>query len=510
VALGTALSRLTGVARLAAMAYALGFTRLTDTYNLANTTPNIVYELLLGGVLSATLVPVFVDYRDRSDDEATSAVVTMAGVILVALTVVGVLAAPAIVHMYTLRLEPASAAAQQEVATALLRLFMPQMLFYGVTALATALLNAHRRYAVPAFTPVLNNVLVTAVFLVLPHLAGGTPTLEGVRHDTGLLMLLGLGTTAGIAAMALPLLPALRRAGIRLRPVFNWRHPAVRKLVRLSGWTAGYVASNQLAFWLVLVLANGIPGGVSAYTGAYMFFQLPHGLVAVSLMTTLAPELAGAAGRADLTEFRRQFALGLRLMTLVILPAAAGYVVLSRPVVALLLQRGAFTGASTELTAGTLVGLSVGLLPFSLYLFALRGFYSFHDTRTPFFLNLFENGLNIVLALALEPWLGVQGLALAFSVAYAVAAVAALRCLGRRTGGIAVPHLVAALARISAAALAMTGAVAIAVQLFPAGTPPAVTVVAGLVVGVAVYGAALAALRVREVAELLERRRARR
>ena len=113
VALGTALSRLTGLARLAAIAYALGFTRLTDTYNLANTTPNIVYELLLGGVLSATLVPVFVDQRDRGDDEGTSAVVTVAVVVLVALTVVGMLAAPAIVRLYTLRVQGAAAEAQQ-------------------------------------------------------------------------------------------------------------------------------------------------------------------------------------------------------------------------------------------------------------------------------------------------------------------------------------------------------------------------------------------------------------
>jgi putative peptidoglycan lipid II flippase len=510
VAIGTALSRITGLARLAAMAYALGFTRLTDTYNLANTTPNIVYELLLGGVLSATLVPVFVEHRDRGDDDATSAVVTMAGVLLVALTVVGVLAAPAIVRIYTLRLEGADAAAQQEVATGLLRLFMPQMVFYGVTALATALLNAHRRFAAPAFTPVLNNVLVTAVFLAIPWLAGGKPTLAGARHDTGLLLLLGVGTTAGIAAMAIPLVPALRRAGIRLRPVFSWRHPAVRKVVALSGWTAGYVAANQVALWLVLVLANGIAGGVSAYTGAYMFFQLPHGLVAVSLMTTLSPELAAAAARRDLAEFRRHFSLGLRLMTLVILPAAAGYVVLARPAVVLLLQRGNFEPAAARLTAGTLVAFAVGLLPFSLYLFALRGFYSFHDTRTPFFINLFENALNVVLALAFQPWLGVQGLALSFSIAYAVAAVVALRSLGRRTEGVIDPRLIAALTRITLAAGVMTAAVAVAVHLFPARTPPVVTVTAGVAVGVTVYAAALAALRVREVAELLDRRRLRR
>jgi putative peptidoglycan lipid II flippase len=511
VAVGTALSRLTGMARLAAMAYALGFDRLADSYNLANTTPNIVYELLLGGVLSATLVPIFVDHREKGDDEATSAVVTVVGLALILLTGIGILVAPAVVHLYTLRLSDTAAAAQQQVATDLLRMFMPQMLFYGITAIATALLNAHRRFAAPAVTPVFNNVLVTAIFLALPHLARGPLTLETVRHDPGTMLLLGLGTTAGIAAMALPLLPALRRAGIRLRPVFNFRHPAVRKVVRLSGWTAGYVAVNQIALWIVLVLANGTKGGVSVYQGAYVFFQLPHGLVAVSLMTTLTPELAETAARADFATFRRNFALGLRLMTLVILPAAAGYVVLARPVVALLLQRGAFTPGQAGLTAACVALFAVGLLPFSLYLYALRGFYALHDTRTPFVINCWENLLNVVVAVALYPWFGVQGLAFSFSVAYAVAAVMALRSLARRTGGLGLDlRSRQVLVRTTVAALVMTLAVRLAVVALP-GRPPAIVQAAvGVLVGVVVYGAALSAMRVREVAEIVRRLRARR
>jgi putative peptidoglycan lipid II flippase len=511
VALGTALSRLTGLARLAALAYAIGFTRLTDTYNLANTTPNIVYELLLGGVLSATLVPVFVEHRERRDDQATAAVVTVAGVALIALTVAGVLAAPAMVRLYTLRLEGEAAAAQQEVATALLRLFMPQMLFYGLTALATALLHARRHFAAPAFAPVLNNLVVIAVFLALPRLAGETPALADVRDDTGLLLLLGLGTTAGIAVMALALLPALRRAGVRLRPVLDWRHPAVRKVVSLSGWTAGYVASNQLALWVVLVLANGTAGGVSAYQGAFVFFQLPHGLIAVSLMTTLVPDLAGAVTRGDLGGFRHHFSLGVRLMALVILPAAAGYLVLARPIVGFLLERGALSGASADLTAGCLAAFALGLLPFSLYLFALRGFYAFHDTRTPFLLNCFENGLNVALALVLSPGLGVRGLALAYAGAYGVAAVVALRTLGRRVGvagtEAGASRLLVSVVRVGVAALVMAGAVRLAVVALPEGAPAVTEVGVGVVTGLVAYGLALAGLRVREVADLAGWRR---
>jgi putative peptidoglycan lipid II flippase len=510
VAVGTALSRVTGMARLAAMAYALGFDRLADSYNLANTTPNIVYELLLGGVLSATLVPIFVDHREKGDEEATSAVVTVVGIALVILTGLGILVAPAVVRLYSLRLSGADAAAQQKVATDLLRMFMPQMLFYGITAVATALLNAHRRFAAPAVTPVLNNLLVTGIFLALPHLARSHLTLEGVQHDTGTLWLLGLGTTAGIVAMALPLLPAVRRAGIRLRPVFRFGHPAVRKVVRLSGWTAGYVAVNQVALWIVLVLANGTKGGVSIYQGAYVFQQLPHGLVAVSLMTTLTPELAETVARREFAAFRRNFALGLRLMTLVILPAAGGYLVLSRPVVGLLLQRGMLTAAEAGATATCVALFAVGLLPFSVYLYALRGFYALHDTRTPFVLNCWENLVNVVLALALYPWFGVQGLAFSFSVAYGVAAVMALRSLSRRTGGLGIDLKTRqVLVRTTVAAGVMTLAVLLAVRALPGRAPELVEAIVGVAVGVVVYGAALSAMRVREMAEIIRRLRSR-
>ena len=323
------------------------------------------------------------------------------------------------------------------MATDLLRMFMPQMFFYGITAIATALLNAHRRFAAPAVTPVFNNLLVTAIFLALPQLADGPLTLDERPPTTPASCCCSASAPRPASPpWPSPSSPPLRRAGIRLRPVFKLRHPAVRKVLRLSGWTAGYVAVNQVALWIVLVLANGTKGGVSIYQGAYIFFQLPHGLVAVSLMTTITPELAETAARRDFTDFRRNFALGLRLMTLSILPASAGLAVLADPIVSLLLQRGALTAGQADVTAACVALFAVGLLPFSLYLYALRGFYALQDTRTPFVLNCWENLINVVVAVALYPWFGVEGLAFSFSVAYAVAAVMALRSLAGRTGGL--------------------------------------------------------------------------
>jgi putative peptidoglycan lipid II flippase len=500
VAGGTTLSRLTGFARVAALAYALGFTRLTDAYLLANTTPNMVYELLIGGVLTATLVRVFVECVERDDDDGISAVVTVATVALAVITAVGVLAAPAIVHLYSLRVHSPVSADQRAVAVALLRLFMPQMLFYGVVALTAALLNAHRRFAVPAYAPVLNNLLVIGVLLAAPHIVGHTPDVADARARVALLLLLGVGTTAGIVTMTIPHVVAAARSGTHLRWRFDWRHPAVVRMARLSGWTFGYVATNQVALVAVYWLAYAHRGGLSAYQAAFMFFQLPHSLVVVSLMTTVGVELSSAAARGDHDEFRRRVRFGARANALLILPAAAGYLALSRPIVTTLLHHGALSAGASIRTGDALTAFAVGLVPFSWYLFTVRGFYALGDTKTPFTINVFENAANIVLAFLLEPLLGVAGLALAFSIAYGVAAVVAHRALTRRVGGILDAPTRASLIRLGVGAVA-AGLAARGASEAVGGGAPARTAV-GLVAGIAAYALALMMLRSDELSSL--------
>jgi putative peptidoglycan lipid II flippase len=508
VALGTLLSRLTGLVRVGVLAYALGQATLADSYNLANTTPNIVYELLIGGVLSATLVPVFVGHLQRRDERATSAVFTVTLTALVALTAVAMVFAPQIARLYLLDADGARRAAQLDVMTFLIRCFLPQMCFYGFTALATALLNARRRFAAAAYAPVLNNVVVVCALLAFTRLATGPQDnwtdVERIRGDRGLLLLLGLGTTAGIAAMALVLVPALARAGARLRLVFDWRHEAVRHVIRLSGWTVGYVVANQLALLFVLVLAStGDPGDVSAYQYAFIFFQLPHGLFAVSIMTTTTPELARHAAVQDIPRMRDDFTLGLRYLLVVVVPSSVALAVLAHPAVSILV-RGGYDLQDATVTADVLQGFALGLVPFSVYLFTLRGFYALQDTRTPFLVNAIENGCNIVFALALFPILGVQGLAIAYAVAYAVAAVLALVLLRRRIGDL-LPRPVRTTALksvIGAIALGITAALCAGAIGRDTPARAALAAAGGAVAGGFVYVAVLSALRSDELRDL--------
>lgn len=503
VAVGTGLSRVTGLVRVFALLYALNQTWLTDVYNVANTMPNLVYELLLGGILSATLVPVFTE-RVKKEDGGTSAVVSTAALVLVVVAVVGIIAAPWIIAGFALALENPSAAelaSYREVGTTLLRFFMPQVLFYGLITVVTAMLHARRHYLAPAYAPVLNNLVVSAMFLSLPTLVGrgvGEPgALVQAVGDTTLLLLLGLGTTAGVVAMAFAMVPALVRQRVPLRFNPDFRHPAVKTVVGLSGWTVGYVAANQMALLTVMWLAQTQPAGhLTAYTVAFIFFQLPHGLFAVSIMTTFMPELTRSAQDGDAAAFGERFTLGVRLMALVLLPASLGYLALSLPIVALLpITRG----APASVTAGVVATLAIGLFGFSVYLFALRGFYARKNTRTPFLLNLTENGLNVALAVPLVVWLGVQGLGLAYSAAYLVGAVLAVRSLSKAVGGLGLRSVVGPVVRMGLAA-GVCGLAAWAVSQPLASTGPVAQIAVGVPVGVVVYGTALIALRVDEIA----------
>ena len=504
VGVGTALSRITGFGRVAAIAYALGATKVSGVYAYANETPNILYELLLGGILTATLLPLFVRHFQERDEEATDAVVTVATVALIGAVIIGIVLAPVIVRLYTLQVKGPTADQQRELATAWLRCFMPQILFYGLTAIATGLLNARRRFAAAAFAPILNNVVVITIFLSLPRLVSGPITVERVLDDTQLLLWIGLGTTAGIAAMALVLWPALVRAGVRLRPVFAWRHTAVRTMFRLSGWTLGYVVANQIALWVVLVLANGKSSGAFVYLSAFAFFQLPHGLFAVSITTAIQPEFASAFVAGNLPGLRYRFARGLRLILTLMIPAAALYVGLTQPIVAALLQRGAFDAADTQRVADTLLAFAVGLPFFSSYLYIQRAFYAMQDTRTPFLVNCFENATNIVAALLLFGALGIPGLALSFSIAYAIASVVSLAVMSRRLGGLRGRQLGSTFARVLVVGVAVALVTWAISRELGSATPSeaVVTCAVGGAAGLAVAALGLWLMRIHEYHEL--------
>jgi putative peptidoglycan lipid II flippase len=512
MAIGTALSRLTGVARTVAMALALGVTesRLADAYNLANTLPNVLYELLLGGVITAVFIPVVVqELRTKDEREAwdsVSAMVATSLAVLTAITLVVVLAAPWVMDFFGTRLPGAEAGTQEALSTFLLRIFAVQIVLYGFAAIAAGLLNSHGRFAVPMFVPIVNNLIVIATFLVFAAIVSGTPTQESVDASTGQKLLLGLGTTGGVAAMALLYVPFLRRLPGRLRPRIDFRHPAVIKLARLSAWTVAYVVTNTIGFIVSFYLANQLQGGITAYATAFAFFQLPIGIAAVSITTALVPKLAAHHVDAEPAEFRARLAGGLKITALLMLPATAALIVLAHPLVELLLEHGIVQSSSADLVANTLQYFAIGLFPFSAYQLLCRGFYTRQNARAPALINVVENGVTIGLDVALFGALDVRGLALAHSLGYvagsAVAAWWLVREIGMLSGHAIVRETAKVLVASGVMAATMLAAVALVEDVMDPGALRAlVELVFAGGVGLGVFFAVAWLLRVRDLSE---------
>ncbi|HEX2234993.1 MAG TPA: murein biosynthesis integral membrane protein MurJ [Actinomycetota bacterium] len=463
MSLGTVLSRATGVGRLAAVAAALGIVesgRLADTYHLGNTAPNIIYELVLGGVLTSVFVPVFVELLEKEGREraweVASAIMNVSIVVLTAVTTIGVLAAPWIARLYATRAGDEQAL-QEDVLTFLLRLFVPQIIFYGLYALTAGFLNAHKRFGPPMYTPILNNLAVIAIFVAFHQAYGGIERgLAGVT--TTQLWIIGGGTTAGVALQALANLPWLRGLG-RYRLTFSLAHPATRKLARLSVFVIGYVVSNQIGYLIVQWLANGQTGGYAAYVAAFTFFMLPHGLFAVSVITALLPGMSELALDRQWDTFRSRLGTGIRATFLLILPAAVGYLLLAEPIVRLFLEHGVMQASSVELVAGVLRFFVLGLVPFSMFQLLLRAFYAMQNTKTPFLVNCGAVALNTAVNVPMFALLRVEGLAAGHALAYVFGVAVLSRALSRRIGGLGGRALVASAARIGLAAGGMGVAV---------------------------------------------------
>lgn len=505
VAIGTLMSRLTGLLRVIIFGIVIGQTALADAFDGANNSPNSIYELLLGGVLAAGLVPLFTRFEETKDEDARSAVISVSLVLLLIATAIAIFAAPLIFRLFSL--SPSDLVDADEfrrAGTAMTRIFLVQIFFYGVTALGTALLNARRKFLAAAWAPVISNVVSISLLLMIPLTIDGTPQLSAVEDNTSFFLLLTLSTTVGVAAMALFLIPAIRNADIswKFRPDFS--HPGVRKLVQLSLWSFGYVITNQVALIVVRNLADPGSGNQDAYGKAFIFFMLPHGLLAISIATTFVPELVRRIQSRDTAGFRRWTTSGIRWTILLTLPASIAFVLLAHPIINALLAYGQFSDSAANNTARALMGFSVGLVGFSVYLFALRGFYAHEDTRTPFLLNVIENALNIVLAIILVDRHGVFGLGLAFGIAYLVSAVLVMIVLSVRHHAIDWSSVSSLVIRAIMSAVIMGVSIAlIETTLSPTTGWGYVTEVAvASLVGIAVFFGLLMATQVPEMRQL--------
>jgi len=461
MALGTIASRATGFLRTVAIAIALGAGAVSNAYNVANTIPNIVYDLLIGGILTSVVVPVLVRASKEDDDGGerfASSLLTLMILLLGVACVLGIALAPQIVDQYMHGVTGPKGAAEQALGATFLRWFMPQILCYGVGATIGAILNVRGSFAAPMFTPLLNNLAVIATCVAFTYVIAGPrpPDVDGAKAISGTqTAVLAAGTTLGVVLMTIALLPSLRKVGFRYRPRLDLNHPGLRRALRLAGWTFLWVIISQLGY-LVITNLSTATDSFPVYTYAYQLFQLPYAIIGVSVITALLPRMSAHAADGDRDLVLDDLSTATRLSLTAIVPAALFLLALGRPIAVGVFNHGAFGYHSALSVGDTLSAFAVALVPFSVFQLHLRVFYAHQDSRTPSLVNIGVVGVNVTAALVISHALPAQdralALALAFTVGYLGGLCVTCALLRRRLGGMDGDRIIATLARITVAA----------------------------------------------------------
>lgn len=456
----TTLSRVTGFVRMWATGFALGVTAVASAYNVANNIPNMVFELIAGGILSSLFIPTFMELRaGKTEDDAwrfASHVFNLSVLALGVVAVIGTAFPEPFIWTQTFMMSPAEAATVRPVAEAFFRFFAIQVVVYGGGMVVQGLLNSQRKYLWTALGPVFNNVVVIVTMFAVAAIAP--------RSTDTAFIVLAAGTTLGVFVMFAVMVPQLLRGEFRYTPELGLKDPAVRRMLVLAGPTILYVVTNLVAVSFRNASAFSVSdNGPSILMFAWTFYQLPYGILAVALATAVFTELSESAGRKDHAEFKKFFRQGLSTTGVLILPSAAMLVALAEPLVSIY-QVGRFTAGDVPPVAGALRLWALALVFYASSMFVLRTFYSLKDTRTPMFANLaltaVQIGLYVVLTGGLRSWagLGINGIPLADAAFYALLFATLLVLLNRRIGGFSGKAIMVTYAKMTLAAVVGGGA----------------------------------------------------
>ena len=458
----TAFSRLLGFVRVLVVAAILGASYLGNAFQSANTLSNVLFELLAAGALSAVLVPTFVSLLDAGrDDEAEEVAGGVLGVALLglgAVTVAGVVFAPALAKLLSVGVPADVADEQRALISYLLRFFIPQVMLYAAGTVAIAVLHAKQRFVMAAGAPIGNTVVMVVSLFAFRASAGADP---GFDLTSGERLWLVAAGTGGVLGFVLPLVATCWASGFRLVPRFGRPDTRVAAALRHAGWGVVLHSGAGLLLGGAIVAGAAVEGGVVAYQIGWVFFLAPYAVLAQPLQTTIFPELVREAGTGA---FAASMRWALERVALLVVPVAAAMMALALPGMRAVVF-GAADDASATLLAAALASLAVGLFPYSAFLLLARGFYVLGDSRTPGVASVATALLGVaVMAIGAASTSGaarVAMLGLGHSVAYTVGAAALAYTLRRR---VAAPLLPKALGRMLAIAALVGGSAWVAVR----------------------------------------------
>ena len=463
MAIGTIISRITGFIGGVIMIATLGTALLADAFNVANTMPNILYNLLVGGALTAIFVPQLVRAFDDADGGhlfASRLVTTISGILLV-LVIIGVIFAPQLVYIYAPSFSTPGFETEREIAIAFTRYCLPQIFFLGLFTMLGQVANARGSFAPLMWAPIANNLVVIVVFSAFLI---KWPSVNVDSITSTQIQILGWGTTAGIIVQALILIPVVKRSGIKIRP--KWGVAGLGKSFSLAGWTLVYVLISQIGYLITVNVATtaavdsakaGITTGVgfTPFKNAYLIMLLPYSIVTISIVTALLPHMSKLAINKKVEDVKEQLLRAIKTVAVLTIPSSVAFLLFG-PLITEVLFFGIDKNDGIYI-GYVLSALSLGLVAFSINLVLIRGFNAFEDTRTQVWSILIINIISVALSylfLAVLPsdWVTV-GLGFAFSVSYLIGLFITLRLLKKHTGTIHVREFIGQHGRLLLAAL---------------------------------------------------------
>jgi putative peptidoglycan lipid II flippase len=425
----TLLSRISGLLRDIVLARFFGATLIMDAFIVANRIPNMLRRFFAEGAFSQGFVPVMARYREKHGaDEArefVDAVAGTLGLILFVVTLIGVLLAPVLVAIVA----PGFIGddGRFDIATLMLRFTFPYLLFISLTAFAGGVLNTYGKFAAAAFTPVLLNLSLIAAAIWL------APMLE----EPGMALAYGV-FIAGVIQLLFQI-PFLAKIHFVPRPKWNWRHAGVRRAgkLMLPAIFGSSIAQINVLVGGIIASLLGV-GKISLLYFSDRLMEFPLGLFSIALATVILPHLSRQHASKSIDEFAETVSWSMKLVSLIVIPAAVGLIVLAEPLVATIFFGGEFTRYDVEMTALSLQAFSVGLIGFSFVKILAPAFFAREDTRTPVKIGLIALAVNLVLSVGFAIWLTSidfaathAGLALAISIAALVNALLLYRGLRR-------------------------------------------------------------------------------
>lgn len=433
----TLISRVTGLVRTWAMAFALGNTFITSAYQVANNLPNVIYDLVAGGLLAAAFLPVLLLEQERHGKEGFSRygsnILNICLVFLGILSILCIVFAGPVVFTQTFTVDQGGEVAQLSIR--FFRIFAIQLLFYGLGGVITGILNSQRSYFLTSIAPALNNIcVIIGFFAYIP--------LSATNQDLAIIVL-AVATTLGVAVQFVIQIPALKKTGFVWKKVLDLRDPALVETLSIAIPTLIFIVGNLIAFSCrnAFSLLSG-EDGPSMLSYAWMWFQLPYGVVAVSLSRAMFTEQSSAVAKEDWASLRRYVTRGLRGTLFLVIPLAGLMFILSEPIIGVF-RAGAFTAEDVHRVAHVLQIWVIGLPMYSVYMYLYNTFASIRKFLPFALLNCVLVVVQIAqYALLSDPnLLGILGIPLADVFYYAFGAVCAIVLLRKLVGAIEVKSI---------------------------------------------------------------------